>query len=289
MIPDFNLSRPDFFHTSDDIDEQASHDLWTSFSLRKRAAVLTLVTPTQDGTGLAVLLTKRSRNLRTSPGLAAFPGGKVEGGRGRQPEDEWTCALREAFEETGFDPNTEGLVFTKLGIMPCYLAINYIAVRACVAYVETADGDSGIPITTLCPRLSKDEVELAFTVDLASMLRRHPWYVEGIRMQFVQGHDWLFHDYMINLSTVLESYDGSSSDESTATLVESTMHLVLQGLTAHIVIDLARVLFPMVEPEMEVIPCIGSNLMMREFRNNQIRESRNIQSNDNKYSRNWGQ
>lgn len=260
MIPSFDLNQPGFLQTTSDVTEHDSHALWMSFPVKKRAAVLALITPSKNG--LAVVLTKRSSNLRTSPGLSAFPGGKVDSrGRGKKPEDEWTCALREALEETGFDPTSENLVFSKLGILPCYLAVNYIVVRACVAYVESTTGGP-IPLSQLCPSLSSCEVELVYSIDLAGILKLQPWYISGETMQFVIGYEgWIFHDYEIPLSTALEvsrAKPGEGDDTP----------VVLQGLTAHIIQDLARIMLISVKPEMKVTSLIGSNQMIYAYQRN---------------------
>lgn len=53
----------------------------------------------REGDDVAVLLTKRSANLRGHPGMMAFPGGRLEGG------ETWVeGALRETEEEVGIAP-----------------------------------------------------------------------------------------------------------------------------------------------------------------------------------------
>ena len=52
-----------------------------------------------EGGAAQIILTRRSRNLRSHSGEVSFPGGRQEPG-----EDLWTTALREAQEEIALDP-----------------------------------------------------------------------------------------------------------------------------------------------------------------------------------------
>ena len=65
-------------------------------SVLREAAVLMAVT---DSSTPAFLMIHRPSNMRTHPGQAAFPGGKIDPG-----EDAVAAALREAHEELGIDP-----------------------------------------------------------------------------------------------------------------------------------------------------------------------------------------
>ena len=66
----------------------------------RAAAVLIAVTDRPDAHGgPGVLLTHRPETMRSHPGQAAFPGGKLDPG-----EDAVTAALREAHEELGIHP-----------------------------------------------------------------------------------------------------------------------------------------------------------------------------------------
>jgi 8-oxo-dGTP pyrophosphatase MutT (NUDIX family) len=67
------------------------------------AAVLCVIW--DEGGQATVLLTRRSRRLRSHTGEIAFPGGRLD--KGEQPMD---AALREAKEEVGLDPSTVEVV-----------------------------------------------------------------------------------------------------------------------------------------------------------------------------------
>jgi 8-oxo-dGTP pyrophosphatase MutT (NUDIX family) len=70
----------------------------------REAAVLIAVT---DRPQPGVLLTHRPLTMRSHPGQAAFPGGKLDPG-----EDAVTAALREANEELGIDPREVQVIGT---------------------------------------------------------------------------------------------------------------------------------------------------------------------------------
>lgn len=65
--------------------------------LRKKSAVIVLYERTTD----ALILTKRSKQLRNHPGEVCFPGGGWEGG----DENLYATALRELEEELGISPS----------------------------------------------------------------------------------------------------------------------------------------------------------------------------------------
>ncbi|MFS3127351.1 NUDIX hydrolase [Nocardioides sp. Bht2] len=64
----------------------------------RRGAVLMLFGEGPDGPDL--LLTERSRTMRSHPGQVSFPGGGIDPG-----EDPRAAALREGWEETGLNPD----------------------------------------------------------------------------------------------------------------------------------------------------------------------------------------
>ncbi|KAF5099793.1 hypothetical protein D0Z00_001534 [Geotrichum galactomycetum] len=265
-----------------DVAEETSRAIWRSFPLNKRAAVLVLVIPSPDresdnnhssgSGGFSTLLTTRAHTLKTSPGLAAFPGGKADS----LDEDEWQCALREAAEEIGFDPaNAPG--FRRLGIMPCYLSYNDIAVRPCVAAIDGLAAPTSQPNAAaakelvaqrlgalLAPAVHADEVNFVFLLPLERVLECSAWYAGGTPMP-VRRHPWIFHDYAVPAQGVVVVARASVPTGTAATRTRSRgATIILQGLTGHIVSDVARLVLD-TPPEMEVLAHIGSNRIAREY------------------------
>ena len=86
----------------------------------KDSAVLVLLYPTSSGFG--VLLTERSQNVAHHKGQVSLPGGQKEPG----DESLWQTALREAWEETGVEPQA----VERLGALsPIYIAGSHFCVQ----------------------------------------------------------------------------------------------------------------------------------------------------------------
>jgi len=66
----------------------------------RRGAVLILFSEHAEGGG-ELLLTERAHDMRSHPGQVSFPGGRID--PGETPRE---AALREAWEETGLDPDS---------------------------------------------------------------------------------------------------------------------------------------------------------------------------------------
>lgn len=265
--------RPGMVNTPLDVAEDASSAIWRSFPVHKRAAVLVLVFPSPGGSTsfsdssdrFSTLLTTRAHTLKTSPGLAAFPGGKADS----VDEDEWTCALREATEEIGFDP-ARAPGFRRLGTMPCYLSYNDIAVRPCVAAIDKlpasgAVGDVSARLSAVfAPAVHADEVNLVFLLSLTRVLEAGTWYVGGTQMS-LRNYRWIYHDYAIPVRSVIVVARADVPTGTAATRTRSrAATIVLQGLTGHIVSDVARLVLD-IQPEMKVLEYIGSNRIARDY------------------------
>ncbi|RUS92165.1 hypothetical protein EGW08_000018, partial [Elysia chlorotica] len=91
----------------------------------RKAAVLLPIT-IKDGE-LSILLTKRSKNLRTHPSTVAFPGGM----RDENDESDVDAALREAEEEIGLPPSAVKV----LGILTLGVTLPYNIVYPVVGVI----------------------------------------------------------------------------------------------------------------------------------------------------------
>ena len=98
--------------------------------------------------GLHVLLTQRSANLRDHAGQISFPGGRIEKG----DLSPWHAALRETQEEIGISPETVEFA----GYLPDHVVGTGFRVTPVVGFV-------GAPLKML---LAADEVDEVFEVPL---------------------------------------------------------------------------------------------------------------------------
>ena len=116
----------------------------------KPAGVLIPIIEREDS--LTVLLTKRSAALKHHASQISFPGGRMEG----HDADIQATALRETYEEVGFEPDS-------------------VAVIGYLEPMPTVTGYAVTPIIGIvaCPdslKVDRTEVELAFEVPLAFLL-----------------------------------------------------------------------------------------------------------------------
>jgi 8-oxo-dGTP pyrophosphatase MutT (NUDIX family) len=133
-------------------------------STASESAVLILFGPLADGR-TEVVITERSRALRSHAGQAAFPGGKREA----QDPDLVTTALREAHEEIGVDPAGVQVVTT---LPTLHLPVGDYDVLPVVGWWRTP-GEVGVRDPLEVERVVRVAVE--DLVDPANRFRvRHP-------------------------------------------------------------------------------------------------------------------
>jgi 8-oxo-dGTP pyrophosphatase MutT (NUDIX family) len=193
----------------------------------KAASVLLLLS--NDG---HVLLTKRSDKLRSHPGQVAFPGGKAD------PEDKGDAvltALRETKEEVGLDflnewkgqkrnaesgfhkaSSTDG--FHILGQLPTMESMNHLCVTPIVAIHAAKSWKDLDKELTINP----DEVSAAFWTPLDYFVMARPTEMYSVPWSndvFVYRH----YDYLFSTTEV---------------------QFAITGLTAHIVHQLASMIYP---------------------------------------------
>ncbi|GMF60034.1 unnamed protein product [[Candida] boidinii] len=111
--------------------------IWHKLPVYRRSAVLILLFLGKSGE-LRVVLTKRSKKLRSFSGHISLPGGKSDSGL----ESEWQVARREAEEEIGINRHNEFLKenfdfeIEKINSLPSYLSRTFLAVSPVVGFIN---------------------------------------------------------------------------------------------------------------------------------------------------------
>jgi 8-oxo-dGTP pyrophosphatase MutT (NUDIX family) len=128
---------------------------------RKLRPASVLVPLIETGTGLSLILTKRSAALKHHPGQIAFPGGKQD----ESDLDQIDTALREAEEEIGLDRAGVNI----LGSLPSHETVTGFTVSPVVAIVA--------PGFVARPELG--EVEEVFEVPFAHLARPDSFQIQS--------------------------------------------------------------------------------------------------------------
>ncbi|KAG0672824.1 hypothetical protein C6P40_003291 [Pichia californica] len=116
---------------------QNKFSIWHKVPVSRRSAVMVLLFLGNEGE-LRVILTKRSRKLKSFSGHISLPGGKSENGL----ESEFQCARREMDEEIGLSRHNQilkkdfGFIMDELKVLPSYLARTFLAVAPCIGYIN---------------------------------------------------------------------------------------------------------------------------------------------------------
>lgn len=154
--------RPDFY-------EGSTQSVWHSVPVRRRSAVMVLLFEGDAGE-IRVVLTKRSRQLKSFSGHVSFPGGKADS----EHESEFDVARRETEEEIGLSRDNNvllkkyGCQIRELATLPSYLARTFLAVAPCVGFIDWSS-DSKRHIHELA--LNPGESSSIFSVPLADFLK----------------------------------------------------------------------------------------------------------------------
>lgn len=222
----------------------------------RRSAVLILLFIGHNGE-LRVLLTRRSKGLRSFSGHVSLPGGKADNNQETFEE----VARREAEEEIGLPQDAE-ILHERFGMkiddistqMPCYLSRTFLSVKPLVCFLhnETADGETPLDASRFFGKLNPGETSSIFSVPLNDMVCHLQSDGKGYEPEYVSrrehisrwgGLKWPMRHYYYPVSNhndvawLNEIEDTSSADE----LQESTTCRDLWGLTAKILYDLARI------------------------------------------------
>lgn len=152
------LLRPAQKSSDFDLNPEARAALPAAPALRDAAVLVPLV---ERPTGLTVLLTRRSTQLRHHAGQIAFPGGK----RDNEDPSLWATALREAEEEIGLHPTH----VAPMGILDRHETVTRFDVEPHVGLV------SGALSVSPC----EDEVAEIFEVPLAFLLEPRHYQTHG--------------------------------------------------------------------------------------------------------------
>ncbi|KAG8978163.1 hypothetical protein FRC05_011279 [Tulasnella sp. 425] len=204
-------------------------DKYASYPRPRFAAVLVLLYYKPEGGGLRVLLTTRSKELRSHPGQAALPGGKSD-------EEDGTpirTAFREADEEIALPvpPNPLATHIQVLTLLPTQLSLFRLLVTPVVAFCHRPD--------LILPTLKANEAEVAGIFD-------HP--LEGfldpevmkrdVESLVEKGEDWIYEDELhstTDLTWLNNSHYRMHRFRSSSTPIK--------GLTADILILTAQIAF----------------------------------------------
>ncbi|OJJ48559.1 hypothetical protein ASPZODRAFT_2124407 [Penicilliopsis zonata CBS 506.65] len=228
---------------------------YTSIPLSRQAAVLILLYGDRQG-DLRVVLTIRSKELRTYAGQAALPGGHAE-----PNESAFQTARREAEEEIGVPRTSLPPPFTieHLCELPASLARAEVVVRPCVAWLHSSSSSSGEEDAASASasasdflRLDRREVAAVFTAPFRNFLllecpggEDRQWY-QGWWTRWHET-DWRMHRFSVPIN---------SQDSHT-----------VFGLTARILVDAARVAYAL-EPQFEHNTPLGDEELIARLKRN---------------------
>ncbi len=129
----------------------ADHQPLKNTQMRKHASVLIPLLECEGG--LHVMLTQRSREMRSHPGQVSFPGGKQD----IDDADSLHTALRETQEEIGLHPEKVEII----GSLDQILSLHYYLVTPFVGLIQ--DDFVAVP--------NSDEIESVFKVPLAFFMK----------------------------------------------------------------------------------------------------------------------
>ena len=247
------------------------HDLGAVWPSGRRSAVLVLLFIGSQGE-LRVLLTKRSRSLRSFSGHVSFPGGKADS----DAESFEDVARREAEEEIGLPRSPELLASRfQMGVenvcmdIPCYISRTLLSVKPVVCFLHNHVGaspesiyESPLDLSGFFGKLNPGETSSIFSIplmDLApppplplQMSKAHTAPVATYKPEFIkeESHlgDWgglqwdIRHVYYPATNPHepqwLDEVENLSSDEEFGDLGAARD---VWGLTAKILTDIAKV------------------------------------------------
>ncbi|CAH00921.1 8-oxo-dGTP diphosphatase [Kluyveromyces lactis] len=228
----------------------------------RRSAVLVLLFVGTRGE-LRVLLTKRSRKLRSFAGQVSLPGGKADNGF----ESFQEVALRETEEEIGL-PRDPVVLRDEYGLqidpvcetLPHYLSKTFLSVKplVCFMYNSKFASENGrrfeepLNISKIFAKLNAGETSSLFSIPLSDLICHEHKEWKGYKPEYIAreqhiykwgGLKWPLRYYYYPMENIGESQwvkdviDESSGDEQ----FNSILCKNVWGLTAKILYDVARI------------------------------------------------
>lgn len=238
---------------------QSKFSVWHKVPVARRSAVMVLLFLGNEGE-LRVVLTKRSRQLKSFSGHISLPGGKADNGL----ESEFQCARREMDEEIGISRHNTllhkefGFVLDELKVLPAYLARTFLAVAPCVGYINWHESVEKTERRLHSLVLNPGESASIFSVPLKDFLQpksNNFTLKECMKQSHIKtkwaGLPWnlrsyifpLFNKNEVNWLQEIEDLSSASEDETHDDHEFDVRTRNCWGLTANILHDVADIVY----------------------------------------------
>lgn len=245
--------KPTFFSN------QKKFSVWHKVPVTRRSAVMVLLFLGDQGE-LRVILTKRSRQLKSFSGHISLPGGKADNGL----ESEFQCARREMDEEIGISRHNNylqsnfGFVLDELKTLPAYLARTFLAVAPCVGYINWHENVEQTERRLRNLVLNPGESASVFSVPLRDFLQPQSeryQLKECLKQSHIKtkwaGLPWnlrsfvfpLYNKDEVNWLQEIEDLSSASEDETHEDQEFDVRTRNCWGLTANILHDVAEIVY----------------------------------------------
>jgi 8-oxo-dGTP pyrophosphatase MutT (NUDIX family) len=239
--------------------KQNKFSVWHKVPVNRRSAVMVLLFLGNEGE-LRVVLTKRSRSLKSFSGHISLPGGKADNGL----ESEFQCARREMDEEIGISRNNSylknkfGFTLDELKTLPAYLARTFLAVAPCIGYINWHEDVEHTERRLRNLVLNPGESASVFSVPLRDFLQPKSEVFkmkECLKQSHIRtkwaGLPWnlrsfvfpLYNKHEINWLQEIDDLSSASEDETHEDQEFDVRTRNCWGLTANILHDVAEIVY----------------------------------------------